>query len=77
MPFHFWKVAMAMKAGEREHKRHRRDDRHEWRQPDLLRAQAQFQCAAATNWHDGQISKNLSSRSRKNIPLNFQSKSPA
>jgi hypothetical protein len=23
----------------------------------------------ATNWHDGQITKSLSSRSRKNIPL--------
>jgi hypothetical protein len=24
---------------------------------------------AATNWHDGQITKSLSIRSRKNIPL--------
>jgi hypothetical protein len=31
----------------------------------------------ATNQHDGQITKNLSSPSRKNIPLNFESKSPA
>jgi hypothetical protein len=29
----------------------------------------------ATNWHDGQISQNLSSPSRKNIPLNLQTKS--
>jgi hypothetical protein len=29
----------------------------------------------AANWHDGQISQNLSSPSRKNIPLNLQAKS--
>jgi hypothetical protein len=34
-------------------------------------------CACATNWHDGQISKNLSSPFGKNIPLNFESKSSA
>jgi hypothetical protein len=31
----------------------------------------------AANWHDGQISKNLSSHSRKNILLSFSPKSPA
>ena len=31
----------------------------------------------ATNWHDGQITQNLSSPFRKNIPLNFESKSSA
>jgi hypothetical protein len=31
----------------------------------------------ATNQHDGQITKNLSSPSRKNIPLNPQAKSVA
>jgi hypothetical protein len=31
----------------------------------------------ATNQHDGQITQTLSSPSRKNIPLNFQSKSSA
>jgi hypothetical protein len=31
----------------------------------------------ATNQHDGQISQNLSSPSRKNIPLNPQAKSAA
>jgi hypothetical protein len=31
--------------------------------------------AAATDWHDGQISKNLSSPARKNIPLHAQPKS--
>jgi hypothetical protein len=36
-----------------------------------------FMQRPATNWHDGQITKNLSSPSRKNIPLNFQSKSSA
>jgi hypothetical protein len=44
---------------------------------DLLRAQARFHAAAATNQHDGQITKNLSSPFSKNIPLNFQSKSSA
>jgi hypothetical protein len=44
---------------------------------DLLRAQAQSQCATATNWHDGQISQNLSSPSRKNILLSFSRKSSA
>jgi hypothetical protein len=29
----------------------------------------------ATHWHDGQISKNLSSPARKNIPLHAQPKS--
>ena len=29
----------------------------------------------ATNWHDGQITKNLSTPSRKNIPLNVSGKS--
>jgi hypothetical protein len=32
---------------------------------------------SATNWHDGQISKNPSSPSRKNILLSFSPKSPA
>jgi hypothetical protein len=36
-----------------------------------------FIVAAATNWHDGQISKNLSSPFRENIPLNLQTKSLA
>jgi hypothetical protein len=31
----------------------------------------------ATNWHDGQITQNLSSLSHKNIPLNAQGKSAA
>ena len=31
----------------------------------------------ATNWHDGQITQNLSSHSRKNIPLSFSPKSTA
>jgi hypothetical protein len=31
----------------------------------------------ATNWHDGQISQNLSSPSRKNILLSFSRKSVA
>jgi hypothetical protein len=31
----------------------------------------------AANWHDGQISQNLSSPSRKNIPLSFSPKSVA
>jgi hypothetical protein len=31
----------------------------------------------ATNWRDGQITKNLSSPSRKNIPLSFSPKSAA
>jgi hypothetical protein len=35
-------------------------------------------CAeSAINWHDGQITQNLSSPSRKNIPLNAQAKSAA
>jgi len=33
--------------------------------------------SGATNWHDGQITKSLSSPSRKNIPLNSQTKSVA
>jgi hypothetical protein len=36
-----------------------------------------FMPQPATNWHDGQISQNLSSPSRKNIPLSFSRKSPA
>jgi hypothetical protein len=36
-----------------------------------------FMQRPATNWHDGQITKNLSSPSRKNIPLNFSRKSAA
>jgi hypothetical protein len=44
---------------------------------DLPCAQTKLQCAAATNWHDGQITKTLSSPSGKNIPLNFESKSSA
>jgi len=32
---------------------------------------------AATRWHDGQITKNLSSPSRKNILLSFSRKSSA
>ena len=44
---------------------------------DLLRAQVRFQCTAATHWHDGQITQNLSSPFRKNIPLSFSRKSPA
>jgi hypothetical protein len=36
-----------------------------------------FMQQPATNWPDGQISKNLSSPSRKNIPLSFSPKSPA
>ena len=43
---------------------------------DLHCAQAQFRCTTATNWHDGQITQNLSSPVCKNIPLNFESKSP-
>jgi hypothetical protein len=31
----------------------------------------------ATNWHDGQITKSLSSPSRKNILLSFSGKSSA
>jgi hypothetical protein len=31
----------------------------------------------ATRWHDGQITKSLSSPSRKNNPLNLARKSPA
>jgi hypothetical protein len=31
----------------------------------------------ATRWHDGQITQNLSSLLRKNIPLNAQGKSVA
>ena len=34
-----------------------------------------FMQRPATNWHDGQITKNLSSPSRKNIPLNLSGKS--
>jgi hypothetical protein len=34
-----------------------------------------FVWEAATRWHDGQITKNLSSPSRKNILLSFSSKS--
>jgi hypothetical protein len=33
--------------------------------------------SGATNWHDGQITKSLSSPFCKNIPLNFESKSSA
>jgi len=36
-----------------------------------------FMPRPATNWHDGQITKNLSSPFCKNIPLNFLSKSSA
>jgi hypothetical protein len=36
-----------------------------------------FCARSATNWHDGQITQNLSSPSRKNIPLNTQGKSAA
>jgi hypothetical protein len=36
-----------------------------------------FMQRPATNWHDGQISQNLSSPSSKNIPLNLARKSPA
>ena len=41
-------------------------------QTDLLSAQAQFCTLTATQWHDGQITKSLSSPSRKNIPLTSQ-----
>jgi hypothetical protein len=34
-----------------------------------------FMRRPATNWHDGQITKNLSSPSHKNIPLNLSGKS--
>jgi len=45
----------------------------------LLRLQrkGRLPFATATNWHDGQISKKLSSPARKNIPLNAQAKSDA
>jgi hypothetical protein len=33
--------------------------------------------SGATNWHDGQITKSLSSPSCKNIPLNLSGKSAA
>jgi len=36
-----------------------------------------FMRRPATNWHDGQISENLSSSLRKNIPLSFSPKSVA
>ncbi len=36
-----------------------------------------FMRCAATNWHDGQITQNLSSPSRKNILLSFSRKSVA
>jgi hypothetical protein len=36
-----------------------------------------FMQRAATNWHDGQISQNLSSPFSRNIPLNLAPKSPA
>jgi hypothetical protein len=36
-----------------------------------------FMPRPATNWHDGQITQNLSSPSRKNIPLSSQPKSSA
>jgi hypothetical protein len=36
-----------------------------------------FMQRSATNWHDGQISQNLSSPSRKNILLSFSPKSVA
>jgi hypothetical protein len=36
-----------------------------------------FMQLSATNWRDGQISKNLSSPPRKNILLSFSPKSPA
>jgi hypothetical protein len=42
---------------------------------DLRSAQAGSRCTDATNWHDGQISKKLSSPFCKNIPLNLQAKS--
>jgi hypothetical protein len=32
---------------------------------------------SATNWHDGQITQNLSSPVSKNIPLNAKTKSAA
>ena len=34
-----------------------------------------FMQRPVTNWHDGQITKNMSSPSRKNIPLNLSGKS--
>jgi hypothetical protein len=55
----------------------RNDDPWSSLRTDLLRVQAQSRCATATKQHDGQISQNLSSHSRKNIPLNTQAKSPA
>jgi hypothetical protein len=36
-----------------------------------------FMQRPATNWHDGQITKSLSSPSRKNILLSFSGKSSA
>jgi hypothetical protein len=36
-----------------------------------------FMQRTATNWHDGQITKSLSSPSRKNILLSFSRKSSA
>ena len=36
-----------------------------------------FMQQSATNWHDGQITQNLSSPSRKNILLSFSRKSVA
>jgi hypothetical protein len=42
-----------------------------------LSRKRKFMQLPATNWHDGQISQNLSSPSRKNIPLNLSGKSPA
>jgi hypothetical protein len=40
-----------------------------------LRRKRKSPLIAATHWHDGQISKNLSSPARKNIPLNAAPKS--
>ena len=42
-----------------------------------LASKRNFTQRPATNWHDGQITKNLSSPLCKNIPLNFESKSVA
>jgi hypothetical protein len=42
-----------------------------------LQRKGELPRAVATKWHDGQISKKLSSRARENIPLNEQPKSAA
>jgi hypothetical protein len=44
---------------------------------DLLPAQVQSHVVTATKQHDGQITQNLSSPSRKNILLNLSRKSSA